>query len=84
MSVSCTGDGEGIIRIALAHEIDALIRHAQLSLTHAADRALEQLGPFGTGGLIAVGADGSVATPFTTVAMPRATRIGDRPATIDV
>ena len=27
-AISCTGDGEAIIRVALAHEIDALMRHA--------------------------------------------------------
>ena len=31
-AISCTGDGEAIIRIALAHEIDALMRHAGLPL----------------------------------------------------
>ena len=79
VAISCTGDGEAIIRTALAHEIDALMRHAGLPLAAAAQRALDQLGPFGTGGLIAVGADGSVAAPFTTAGMPRAWRIGRNP-----
>ena len=65
------------MRIALAHEIDALMRHARLDLATAADRALRQLAPFGTGGLIAVGVDGAVAAPFTTAAMPHAMRVGD-------
>ena len=82
VAISCTGDGEGIMRIALAHEVDALMRHAGLDLNTAADRALQQLAPFGTGGLIAVGVDGSVAAPFTTAAMPHAIRVGDLPATI--
>ena len=34
---------------------------------------------YGRGGVIAVGADGRIATPFTTAAMPRAWRIGDGP-----
>ncbi len=80
-AISCTGDGEAIIRIALAHEIDALMRHAGLSLQAACERALAALAPYGTGGLIAVGALGGVATPFTTQAMPRAWRIGDGPIT---
>ncbi|MDA0185467.1 isoaspartyl peptidase/L-asparaginase [Solirubrobacter phytolaccae] len=79
VAISCTGDGEAIIRTALAHEIDALMRHAGLPVAAAAERALAQLGPFGTGGLIAVGADGSVAAPFTTAGMPRAWRIGNHP-----
>src|SRR6478609_1738521 len=82
VAISCTGDGEGIMRIALAHEIDALMRHARLDLSTAADRALRQLAPFGTGGLIAVGVDGAVAAPYTTAAMPHAIRVGDMPATI--
>lgn len=82
VAISCTGDGEAIIRVALAHELAALTRHAPLG--EAAQQALAQLAPFGTAGLIAVGHDGSVAAAFTTAAMPRAVRIGDHPATIDV
>jgi isoaspartyl peptidase/L-asparaginase-like protein (Ntn-hydrolase superfamily) len=78
VAVSCTGDGEAIIRTALAHEIDALMRHAGLPLDAACERALSGLAPRGgTGGLIAVGAAGGVAAPFTTPAMPCAWRIGD-------
>jgi beta-aspartyl-peptidase (threonine type) len=75
VAVSCTGDGEAIIRAALAHEVDALVRHAGLPLGEACERALAEVP--GTAGLIAVGADGTVAAPFTTAAMPRAWRIGD-------
>ena len=77
-AISCTGDGEAIIRVALAHEIDALMRHAGLPLAEACDRALAGLGHLGTAGLIAVGAEG-IATPFTTPAMPRGWRVGDGP-----
>jgi isoaspartyl peptidase/L-asparaginase-like protein (Ntn-hydrolase superfamily) len=83
-AISCTGDGEAVIRIALAHEIDALIRHAGLTLEDAAERALAGLEPFGTAGLIAVGADGAIATPFTTEAMPRGWRAGDGPVIVHV
>lgn len=83
VAISCTGDGEAIIRAVLAHEVDALMRHARLSLEEAADRALSGL-PFGTAGLIAVAADGTVATPFTTAAMPRAHRAGDGPTIIAI
>jgi isoaspartyl peptidase/L-asparaginase-like protein (Ntn-hydrolase superfamily) len=77
-AISCTGDGEAIIRVALAHEIDALMRHAGLPLQEAADRALARLRHLGTAGVIAVGA-GGIATPFTTPAMPRGWRVGDGP-----
>ena len=79
-AISCTGDGEAIIRTALAHEIDALMRHAGLPLAQAADRALAAMRAYGVGGVIALGADGAFATPFTAEAMPRAWRIGDGPA----
>jgi beta-aspartyl-peptidase (threonine type) len=77
-AISCTGDGEAIIRSALAHEVDALMRHAGLSLAEACDRALAGLAPLGTGGIIAVGTDG-IAMPFTTAGMPRGWRVGDGP-----
>jgi beta-aspartyl-peptidase (threonine type) len=77
-AISCTGDGEAIIRVALAHEIDALIRHAGLSLAEACDRALAGLEHLGTAGVIAVG-PGGIAAPFTTPAMPRGWRVGDGP-----
>jgi isoaspartyl peptidase/L-asparaginase-like protein (Ntn-hydrolase superfamily) len=78
-AISCTGDGEAIIRTALAHEVDALMRHAGLPLADACDRALAGLAlrP-GTGGLIAVSAD-AVAAPFTTSEMPRGWRVGEGP-----
>jgi len=82
-AISCTGDGEAIIRVALAHEIDALIRHAGLSLADACERALAGLEHLGTAGVIAVGADG-IAAPFTTPAMPRGWRVGDGPVEIAI
>ena len=72
-AVSCTGDGEPIIRAAVAHEVDALMRHAGLPLAEAAERALAGIVRHGgTGGLIAVDAAGALALPFTTGAMSRA------------
>jgi isoaspartyl peptidase/L-asparaginase-like protein (Ntn-hydrolase superfamily) len=78
-AISCTGDGEAIIRTALAHEVDALMRHARLPLAEACEVALSGLAlrP-GTGGLIAVCGD-DVAAPFTTPEMPRAWRVGEGP-----
>jgi L-asparaginase / beta-aspartyl-peptidase len=78
-AISCTGDGEAIIRTALAHEVDALMRHARMPLAEACEVALAGLAlrP-GTGGLIAVCGD-DVAAPFTTPEMPRAWRVGNGP-----
>lgn len=83
-AISCTGDGEAIIRAAAAHEVDALMRHAHLSLAEACDAAVAGLAPLdGTGGLIAVSSD-AIATPFTTASMPRGWRVGEAAAVIAI
>ena len=80
MAVSCTGHGESIIRSALAHEVDALLRHRGCGLQEACAQAIEGLGRWGgDGGLIAVSAHGEVAATFNSGAMTRAWRVGDGP-----
>jgi L-asparaginase / beta-aspartyl-peptidase len=70
-AVSCTGDGEAIIRAACAHEVHARVR-AGATPAEAAAAATAELARFdGTGGLIALGANGELAMPFTTQAMSR-------------
>lgn len=69
VAVSCTGAGEHFIRIAAAHELAARVGHAGAALAHAAPAVVELLG--GSGGLIALGADGSWAMPFNTALMFR-------------
>lgn len=71
-AVSTTGHGESMIRAAVAHEVDALLRLGGLSLAEACARALrrqQELG--GSGGLIALDRGGRFAAPFTTPAMYR-------------
>jgi beta-aspartyl-peptidase (threonine type) len=71
-AVSATGDGEALILSVFAHEVDALVRLAGLSLGAACQRALQELAArAGTGGCIAVGPDGTVAMPFTSAGMFR-------------
>lgn len=71
-AVSTTGHGESFIRIAFAHEVDALLRYAGLGLRTACGRALEQIRRTGfSGGCIAVDAAGLVALPFNTQGMYR-------------
>ena len=78
VAVSCTGDGEAIVRAALAHEVDALVRLRGIPLGDACRTALAGLAAQGgTGGLIALGADGAFAAPFTAASMARAWQIGD-------
>ncbi|WP_375258085.1 isoaspartyl peptidase/L-asparaginase family protein [Citreimonas sp.] len=72
-AVSATGDGEAFLRLAVAHEIDARMRLASASLEKAAGGVvhddLTAIG--GSGGLIAVAADGSFTTPFNCDGMYR-------------
>ena len=78
--MSCTGHGESIIRSALAHEVDALLRHRGLSLQEACSVAIEGLGRWGEdGGLIAVSTHGEVAATFNSPGMTRAWRVGEGP-----
>jgi len=72
-AVSCTGHGEYFIRLSIAHEVSALMKHKKASLKEAANTAIHQtldkLG--GTGGLIALDKLGNYAMPFNTEGMFR-------------
>jgi beta-aspartyl-peptidase (threonine type) len=72
-AVSCTGAGEFFLRAAAAHAVSARMRWGGQSLAEAAAAVTgEDVGGLGGhGGLIAVGADGSVALPFNTPGMYR-------------
>lgn len=71
-AVAATGQGEFFIRCAFAHEVDALIRHASLSLEAACERALQTVAAAGgSGGCVAVDARGNLAMPFNTPGMAR-------------
>jgi isoaspartyl peptidase/L-asparaginase-like protein (Ntn-hydrolase superfamily) len=71
-AVSATGEGEAFVRVAFAHEVDALLRLGGRALEDACREALEQVWSVGgTGGCIAVDGAGHLAMPFTTPAMAR-------------
>jgi beta-aspartyl-peptidase (threonine type) len=81
-AVSATGQGEVIIRAALAHDIASLMAYRNLSLREAAslvvNRRLVALG--GEGGVIAVDPQGQLAMPFNSAGMYRAAvREGAKP-----
>jgi beta-aspartyl-peptidase (threonine type) len=76
VAVSATGDGEAMIRLAAAHEVSALMRHAGLDLASACARGVEDISEVG---LIAIDAAGNFAIPFDTTLMHRAWRVGDGP-----
>ncbi|MBV9213168.1 MAG: isoaspartyl peptidase/L-asparaginase [Actinobacteria bacterium] len=79
-AVSATGDGEAVIRAVAAHEVAALVRHTGIEVAEACERVLhERVEPLGHGaGMIALGPEGAPAMPFTTEAMHRAWRVGER------
>ncbi|GMW07538.1 MAG: isoaspartyl peptidase/L-asparaginase [Gammaproteobacteria bacterium] len=73
VAVSCTGQGEFFMRLVLAHELAALLRHRGLGLAEAASRAIGETltRAGGRGGLIAVSSSGEVALQQNTAFMPR-------------
>jgi len=72
-AVSATGHGEFFIRLAVAHEIASLVRYRGMDVRQAADEVvMNQLGRLGgTGGVIAIGRDGTIAMPFNSPGMLR-------------
>jgi beta-aspartyl-peptidase (threonine type) len=72
-AVSATGHGEFFIRAAVAHEIASLMRYRGMDVREAADEVvmtqLVKLG--GSGGVIAIGRDGTIAMPFNSPGMLR-------------
>lgn len=73
-AVSCTGHGEYFMRAVAAYDLSALMEYGGRSLNDAADylvnRKLVAMG--GEGGLIAVDRAGSIALPFNSDGMYRA------------
>lgn len=71
-AVSATGHGEFFIRYAVAHEIAARIAHAGRTLAEAAEAVVAELATVGgSGGLVAIGRDGTPALPFNCAGMYR-------------
>ncbi len=76
---SCTGHGEYFIRLAVAHEVSALMKHREWDVDKAASHVihveLENLG--GKGGLIALDRRGNVSAPLNTPGMFRGWKLSD-------
>jgi beta-aspartyl-peptidase (threonine type) len=70
-AVSCTGTGEEFIRHTVARDIAALIEYRGLSLQDAAEEVVYRKLRKGDGGIIAVGASGSIALVFNSPGMFR-------------
>lgn len=72
-AVSGTGKGEFFIRHAVGHEIASRIAYLGETVSQAADKLIHaDLKPHNIGaGLVAIGADGTIAAPFNTDGMFR-------------
>lgn len=72
-AVSSTGHGEYFIRSVVAYDIAALMKYKNISLDEAADQVVnEKLKTMGgSGGVVALDAQGNVSMPFNTKGMYR-------------
>ena len=72
--ISCTGWGEFYMRTVAAHQVSSLMEYQDLSLQEATQAVIDQIGEMGgTGGMIALDAQGNVSMPFNTAGMYRGT-----------
>jgi beta-aspartyl-peptidase (threonine type) len=84
-AVSGTGAGEFFIRLAAAREVCALMEYKNYRVQDAVDEVVHQLTAlYGSGGLIAVSAQGDFAWSFNTPGMYRAGVTSDRPPRISI
>lgn len=66
VAISCTGTGDIFIRRVAAFDVAAMVAYQKLSLEEAVNSALQKVGEAGgSGGMIAVGPDGSPILAFT-------------------
>jgi beta-aspartyl-peptidase (threonine type) len=71
-AVSCTGHGEYYIRLGFARDISALMEYENLSVADACREEIRKLSELnGTGGVIAIDANGNIAMEFNTSGMFR-------------
>jgi len=71
-AVSCTGHGEYYIRLGFARDISAMMEYKNLGVREACLEEIRKLTELdGTGGVIAVDADGNIALEFNTSGMYR-------------
>jgi beta-aspartyl-peptidase (threonine type) len=79
-AVSATGHGEFFIRSVVGHDIAAQLAYAHRPLAAAAATTLAKVGALGgTGGLIALDAQGNFTLPFNTPGMFRGVHLSGGP-----
>ena len=83
-AVSCTGTGETFIQAVAAYDVAARMKYGGQTLDQAARGALDRVVELGgEGGLIAVDARGSFASPFSSEGMYRGyARVGEPPVAL--
>ncbi len=72
LAVSCTGEGERFVARCVAHQVASRVDLLNSQLEPAAQAVVHTVLPKGSGGLIAVGAQGDWTWPFNTPGMYRA------------
>lgn len=84
-AVSCTGHGEFFMLGVTAYDVAARMKYGDSSLEGAARESLYRLTSIGgEGGLIAIDAQGNIATPFNSEGMYRGFVDTDREFRIDI
>ena len=71
-AVSCTGVGEEYIRRAIAYDMAAQMRYANVPISESAKEILTKRLKKGMGGIIAVDKDGNITMQYNTGGMARA------------
>ncbi|XP_044475092.1 probable isoaspartyl peptidase/L-asparaginase 2 [Mangifera indica] len=83
-AVSCTGEGEAIIRGTLARDVSAVMEYKGLELQEAVDFVIKERLDEGQAGLIAVSKKGEVACGFNTNGMFRGCATEDGFMEVDI
>ena len=85
-AISCTGDGEGILKANVAHNVHALVKYKKMKLKEAAAMACNEYKEKipGDRNLVAIDKDGAIVFQFETKLMFRASRKGNDPAYVAV
>ncbi|RQS71557.1 isoaspartyl peptidase/L-asparaginase [Burkholderia sp. Bp8963] len=86
VAVSTTGTGEAFIRAVAAHDVAARMNYGLATVDEAASAVVNEVIPRqrGTGGLIAVDAEGRVSMPFNTEGMYRGVIQSDGTRHVDI
>ncbi len=85
-AISCTGHGEYFLRAVVAYDVSCLMEYKGYTLQQACEEVvLDKLVKFGgEGGLIAVDRSGSIAMPFNSEGMYRASRSNNEQAQVAI